>query len=746
MSDDHDFHIQPMAVLSQPEWPGECESCRQIWQLFARSEPVDKIQLGSFDEALSTQCHRHRPLVQALIENVRENSSTPFTSERSEVYLEHGFEGDVEISALVSGVGRYWRLLVVKEDAVPHHPGTGRILNPDWVDVDMLKKWKQQCLSTHGAKCDNPIKIWPIRPTYLIDVEDKCLVPGKEGLVSDAFVALSYRYGRSSGIAIDAATLKRLHKPGALDTPDLKDCLSPIIQHAMHLTSAISERYLWADAICIPQDNEEVRKNELKMMGAIYANAVVTIIATDGDSQDGLPGLEGASEPRQMKQCIIPFGSEEIILANHDSFDTSGRGNDYSNRAWTFQEYLMSKRRIIFKNNELHWHCQCSVWHENMILDAEIDHAQLNTEHNVIMAGFPDLEILKDTIFRYNIRELRYEEDALPAVSGILSVLSRSFTGGFLYGIPEMFFERGLGWRPGRDCTDLRRRTLSERPVENRLSPSGLPSWSWIGWQGWVDLYPGGEASRIVDARCIITIPVTEWYTSKSPSDPLENRRRISSTWFENRDRYNDLAQPLPPGWSRHDASVTSRCVCKSRVCADGYECGRYIFSHVDMPGPDGDTGYWYYPFPVPKVQDSTPPITPEQTPYLFCKTSRARLWGRQTSKGNIVHLYNSSGRAVGYLHLHNKDSLALFPRTISEAGHGLSVELVVVYKSRRFWPASYTSRVRKWFDDLLDMEDGYVVLWVEWTDGVAYRLASGAVKTEEWEKLDTESIDLILG
>jgi hypothetical protein len=43
-------------------------------------------------------------------------------------------------------------------------------------------------------------------------------------------------------------------------------------------------------------------------------------------------------------------------------------------------------------------------------------------------------------------------------------------------------------------------------------------------------------------------------------------------------------------------------------------------------------------------------------------------------------------------------------------------------------------------------MEDGHVVLWVEWKDGVAYRLASGKVKTEEWEKLDTESVDLILG
>jgi hypothetical protein len=165
------------------------------------------------------------------------------------------FRDSVIIFGETSESFNYWELLLVKKDLVPHHPGTGHILNPDWTDLGMAKKWKQQCLSTHSSTCKNPLKIWRTRPAYLIDVEDRCLVPGKEGLVSDSFVALSYRYGRSSGTTIDAATLEMLQQPRALDNPEFEDHLSPIIRHAMHLTSAISERYLWADALCIPQAN-----------------------------------------------------------------------------------------------------------------------------------------------------------------------------------------------------------------------------------------------------------------------------------------------------------------------------------------------------------------------------------------------------------------------------------------------------------------------------------------------------------
>jgi hypothetical protein len=39
-----------------------------------------------------------------------------------------------------------------------------------------------------------------------------------------------------------------------------------------------------------------------------------------------------------------------------------------------------------------------------------------------------------------------------------------------------------------------------------------------------------------------------------------------------------------------------------------------------------------------------------------------------------------------------------------------------------------------------------YNVMWIEWTDGVAYRKDIGRVLAEFWEPMQPESIHLVLG
>lgn len=49
-----------------------------------------------------------------------------------------------------------------------------------------------------------------------------------------------------------------------------------------------------------------------------------------------------------------------------------------------------------------------------------------------------------------------------------------------------------------------------------------------------------------------------------------------------------------------------------------------------------------------------------------------------------------------------------------------------------------HTLPLKKW--------EEYTVLWVEWVDGVAYRLACGQVDKTAWEGLVLENVSLILG
>jgi len=185
-----------------------CKVCRDLWQRFADPEATHEIQFGSYDEALTTECPNHKPLVQRFTEFVRgldEGADSPRPTRTDDLGIRKGSkESSVTIYQSVSELGYYWALLLANRDSVSDHPGTGRILDPDWVDLNLVKKWMDKCLSSHGAKCENPMKIWPTRPIWLIDVESRRLVSGQ---TPGAFVALSYRYGRSLGLAIDAGTL-----------------------------------------------------------------------------------------------------------------------------------------------------------------------------------------------------------------------------------------------------------------------------------------------------------------------------------------------------------------------------------------------------------------------------------------------------------------------------------------------------------------------------------------------------------
>lgn len=727
-----------------------CEVCQHIIHLLTESGSADPINLGSAEEVLVTQCSVHKPLIKAFVEYLSGQGASSLAG-LDDVGIGSrppGAEAGecVYLTESVSNRGRNWPLLLVNKNTVLDHPGTGRILDQDWADLGLLKIWKDECLSSHGIKCENPLKIWHTRPAWLIDVDQNCLVPGS---VDGPFVALSYMYGRHhEAVRIHKKLLQRLQDPGSLDSTNgvSERLISPIIRHAMSLSATIGERYLWVDAICITHNADtDSTTEQLRQMGAIYANAIVTIIATDGDSQDGLPGIEGVSYPRRgrIDQRVFSLGDGQIIVRSPWTLDLSYE-KPYHTRGWTYQEERMSPRKIIFHNHQLHWECQCAVYHEEMVLGAKTDEW---IEHflKATVNGFPSLNALDGLIYNYNKRELRYDEDALPAISGVLSMVSRSFTGGFLYGIPEMFFDRVLGWRALLHHRNLRRRKRNEstEPRDAKFSESGLPSWSWVGWDGFVSIdfyreeamrfYPDRFPKRISE-----TIPIAEWFTSDSPNTPKEKRRWIRPTWFERRDGFKDFSRPLPPGWTRHDMPKTIKE--ELRLYPDG--CDKYFFTH------DSGTS-WFYPFPVTEIDESTPPFVPAQSRYLFCETKRARLWSCQVGEEGdflIASLENDAGRLVGELYLHSWDDLAYFPERTSVLRNqpGMPVEVVAINKSQVH---SKMPRGDVSSHGLPSVSyHTYTVLWVEWKDGVAYRRASGEVNGDEWERLDLETVSLVLG
>ncbi|UZP45007.1 hypothetical protein NXS19_012819 [Fusarium pseudograminearum] len=716
-----------------PDWVTSCETCKAVWRRLTSGDTFKHtISLGSYKDASPAQCPHFQPIVKALYEYSQDENGNDMSREVRIDFDTRGYA--ITLDETVDYCGYRWNLSLIQEESVSNHPGTARVLDSKWADLAVLSTWKDTCTSSHGASCQNPLKIWHTRPAWLIDVEQKCLIPGN---VEGNYVALSYTYGNHMGLVIDASILDMLQVPDALESSNFSGHRGEISMGRRNMHHSRRSR---------------VNYSTTEFNGrAIYANAILTIIAADGDSLTGLAGIKGISAARQLKQGIIPFGDQKLL--RHETFGLEAEYYlPYYERGWIYQEMRLSTRKIVFHEEQLHWMCPCSVWHEEFAQKFQLERdsgsqTSIDSSMRILIAGFFDWSVFSLLVSRYNDMTFRYDEDALPAISGFLSVLSRRFKGGFLYGIPEMMFERGLGWKPWLESTNVQRRIRSSRSQEIQLKPSGLPSWSWIGWSGTVG--PGYKEATLMARgydELEETTPITEWYTSNSPADPPELWRRIRSTWHEDRDSYKDFTKPLPPGWTRHKAPEKSTWNDGPHISPDG--CDEYIFRHESMPVDELDLeeGHgWYYPFPIMELDESTLPDMPEQTEYLFCKTKKAQLWGVQkVGERKDALLYNSQKQEVGFLNLVNDDYLARFPKAMTDEEGGISVDLVAVCKIRTY--SRTQDEVTEIWDKILTTKDTYLVLWVEWKDGIAYRLASGQVQVDKWDELDLEDISLILG
>ncbi|KAI0448616.1 hypothetical protein F5B21DRAFT_509972 [Xylaria acuta] len=95
-----------------------------------------------------------------------------------------------------------------------------------------------------------------------------------------------------------------------------------------------------------------------------------------------------------------------------------------------------------------------------------------SSAYSITFSRWPGIHGYKILVRTYSELLLSFPSDGLRAFIGIIYTLSRSFPGGFLYGMPEYFFDYVTTWVP-------------YMPVHCRLvngAPDpALPSWSWVG-------------------------------------------------------------------------------------------------------------------------------------------------------------------------------------------------------------------------------------------------------------------------
>jgi hypothetical protein len=351
----------------------------------------------------------------------------------------------------------------------------------------------------------------------------------------ESYACLSHCWGNSQRIITTNDTIGQ-RKAGIA-----WDMLPKTFQDAITFTRMLRIGYLWIDCLCIVQDSTRDWHREAAQMAAIYRNSVITLAATSSrDSTRGLFAnfyydLDGWYKTSQMKVYVFAewhWGDAEQFAKDDIRYLT--HCYPLLQRAWAYQERLLSRRILHFCDTELVWECmegsicQCRGVPDHgspkKTYSEYLDHVCQTSgtkqqkppagdqnrdddsgEQRVIslLSKSPEqqqrvIDSWQVIVQEYCRLNLTYEVDRLPALAGIAEQFHALHTGRYLAGLWEDTFLDDLNWMVPIQAGD--EDTRSRRPK------STTPSWSWASLGSanilWKYEFKENPVCKIVEVSC----------------------------------------------------------------------------------------------------------------------------------------------------------------------------------------------------------------------------------------------------
>ena len=335
------------------------------------------------------------------------------------------------------------------------------------VNIKQIIDWIDGCEQYHGLACTPDECSGKTEYTLrLVDVKNRCLVLASPQC---EYLALSYTWGdprRFQHLKLTKDTSDWLRSPGALVEENSR--VPRTIKDALTITEKLGVRYLWIDAICIQQDDENDKISLIPHMDQIYGRAKVTIVAGAGsDAWSGLPGAGSNPKPRSKSQFQTSFKGMRFVTVLQSYHQWRGQ-SAWDSRGWTFQEKVLSKRLLIFGTEQVYFQCKTDLWYEDTICENFDPKIYLKLlENDNLLGGFPftQYEIL---VMNYTRRDFGFQNDVLNAFRGLENILRPNLSKEFHWGLPMSMFDTAISWTFPYHYPGRRR--------------AGFPSWSWAGW------------------------------------------------------------------------------------------------------------------------------------------------------------------------------------------------------------------------------------------------------------------------
>lgn len=314
-----------------------------------------------------------------------------------------------------------------------------------------------------------------------------------------SYLALSYCWGESEPSSESPPVVLRRNCLSDLTTGIKFESLPQTIQDAIAVTRQLGFEYLWVDALCIIQNDEKDKANEISKMSIIYKNAAITLAAgVARKSSEGFLHGPGSKPATYLPKTsiVIPMlnGDMGVVYLSTRPYDPD---HPLDKRGWALQEFMLSSRILIFSDYELLWQCKevplQSVtgtvrgleYHQRL---ESLPWALFDDDAEPYFGSleFDKIYLWKTIIQQYTSRALTYPEDRLRAVTGVTSELEKLWRDTNIYGHWTRWFVQLLSWyKP--DSSRVTKRHLNR-----------APSWSWVSVDGEIRYE---EPMEVIDAR-----------------------------------------------------------------------------------------------------------------------------------------------------------------------------------------------------------------------------------------------------
>ena len=346
-----------------------------------------------------------------------------------------------------------------------------RVVPLEKINTILVKRWIASCEENHTA-CKYTQDPQHEFPLVLIDVYRRCLVRSTS---TARYFALSYVWGSIKQLKLSTVKFEDLEEENSLN--QYWSQISPVLKDAMAFISGIGERHIWADTVCIVHDSPE-RYVDIARMNDIYKGAVCTLVAVDGvNATSRLPGVgEGTRDiPLICSSLSLRIGKRRSELASIFA------NSKYEQRAWTFQERMLSRRCLYFTKEQLYFHCQSALWSEDRYEnfrqspDSSGIYPSLTWSPSTGAHTSPEdkFEMYIKLTQQYTRRQLSFASDRLNAFCGISNTLAGYWGWDMVCGMPALVLDRALLWVSSKQFP---------KRVESEDGDRYLPSWAWAGW------------------------------------------------------------------------------------------------------------------------------------------------------------------------------------------------------------------------------------------------------------------------